>query len=243
MAIGTPTSIGSATFNAAAASAAMTVTANVSVGDFIIVAFGVGNTGKTIAVTDSAGNSWATDISGNTVWSAGLASCVVTNALTSGVSTITASWTGNATGRMIAAVKVSGLAASSFFDKGASATGTVVGWSSGNTATLAQADTLLIGTCTNDSNSAETNTPGTGYTETHDLTNGGAFQLCMEYQIVAATTAAAGSGTWTNSGARTWRATVGAYEGAASAATKAPPFDGGRRVARNALLRMTPVYA
>lgn len=217
MAIGTATSLGSAVGAATTTTITVTAAASASVGDFLVVIVGGANApAATCTVTDSAGNTWANDVTANSD-ARGLffRSAQCTNAVTSGSSTFTATFSFGVFARHIAVFKVSGIATSSALDKTASAVGTAVGYDSGNTATLSQADELVVGACVSDSNSAETSTPGTGLTELFDNTNGSALNLAVNYKIVSATTAVKGDGTWTNSGGRNWTAAVATYKAAA----------------------------
>lgn len=224
MAIGTPSSLGWANSKVSSSTLAMTVTANVSVGQFIVVAFTcTSGNARTVAFSDSAGNTWATDVSQSTTSGVWIGSAQVTNALTSGVSTITATISGGASvSRLICAAQVSGIATSTAFDKGASTSGTSTSWSSGATAATTQADELVIGACGWDSTATETSTPGGSYTELFDFDNTGASELTMTYLIVSATGAQTATGTLTNSGSRTTAMAVATYKGAASSTVE--PF-------------------
>lgn len=218
MAIGTPTSIGSASSVSGSTTLAMTLTASVSIGQFVVVAaMCTGATGHTCTFSDSAGNTWATDMTSNGRASSNtfIGSAQITSAMTSGSSTITATFSTTEVGRLICAAQVSGIATSSAKDVSQTGNGTTVAWSSGATAATGTADELVVGACGNDATGAETSTPGAGYTELFDFTNTGGTQLTMVYQILAATGAQTASGTWTNSGTRSWCAGVSTYKAAA----------------------------
>lgn len=212
MAIGTPVTIGQAGNTASASSIALTCSASVSVGDFIIVDTGMFSARATHTITDSGGNSYTTVVTANSRTAIAIAKC--TTALTSGVSTITASFGGTDTGHMVAAAKVTGLAASSQFDQSATGTsgGTTAAWSAGTTPSTTQADELIIGACSCDTAATATSTPGSGYSELHDFDNGGAFQLTTIWKIVSSTGTQNPTGTWTSSG-WTWNAAVATFKG------------------------------
>lgn len=209
MAIGTPTSLGSATGNTASSTTVMTVTASVAIGEWIFVSSGVFGS-ATHTATDSGGNIYAQHVlsTGRT----GIFSTKATAALTSGVSTITVTYGSSPTARTLAAFKNTGLAASSHFDQSATATGTVAAWETGTTPSTTQSDELIVAANSCDTAAGATSTIGGGFTEITDITNGGGFQLTVGWKIVAATGTQVGSGTWTSS-AWTWYGAIATFKG------------------------------
>lgn len=212
MAIGTPVSIGTGTGNASSSTLTFTLTASVAIGDFIVVSGGIFGGRVTHTASDSGGNTYATHIISNQRTAIASAQC--TTALTSGVSTITMTWSGPEVARTVGACKVSGIATSSAFDQSASANGSVAAWSGGTTPSTTQADELVIGACSCDTAAAATSTPGGSYSELFDITNGGAFQLTMTYLIVSGTGAQNPTGTWTSSG-WAWNGATATFKAAA----------------------------
>lgn len=216
----TPTSIGSATGSTSSATLAMTVTANVAVGDYVVVAAGCFATASSVAISDSGGNTWTSRVAANSN-RISLHTCRVTTALTSGSSTITVTWGDAQVARTIAACKITtGLAASAEYDQSASDAdgGTTAAWSTGNTGTLAQADNVILAASSCDTAAAATSSPSGAETELADITNGGAFQLVFQYKNVSATTAVSSGGTWTSSG-WAWNAALIVLKEAASGTT------------------------
>jgi hypothetical protein len=196
--VATVTSLGTNAATGAAASIVMTVTASVSVGEFIVVGEGIFGSRATHTVVDSAGNTYTQRALANQRCGGFIAPC--TSALTSGVSTITAAWGGGTDpARTIGAAKVTGSSICTF-DVAATANGSTAAWNGGTTAATSAADELIVGICSCDSAAAATSTPAGVYNELFDVTNGGAFQLTMVYKIVAATGAQSAGGTWTSSG-------------------------------------------
>lgn len=214
MAIGAPTSIGSAqVLDGGSTTRAFTLTSAVAAGQFIIVAVAAANvSGISVTFSDTK-NTYATDVQNTATTSfVAIGSAQVTTALTTS-DVITATFSASEAARMIVGVQVAGIASASALDKSTSGTGTAVGWSSGATAATTQADELVVAACTNDSTAAETSTPGGSFTELFDFSTSSALNMTFVYQIVAATGAQTGSGTWTNSGSRTWGAAVATYKG------------------------------
>lgn len=217
MAIGTPTSIGSAQDIVNDATISLTVSAAVAAGQKVIVCGQAsGGPGTTATFADSKGNTYATDATSN-VRANGqsyIASAQITNALTTS-DTITMTVSASQTAKIVAAVQVSGLLTTSAKDQSVVANGTVVGWSTGASPATTQADELVIAACGNDSTATETSTAGATYSELFDISTSSAAELTVIYKIVAGTGAQTGSGTWTNSGARGWNAALVTYKAAA----------------------------
>jgi len=217
------------------APAPLSITTSVSVpaGASIIV-IAVANTNKvggapaSAACSDSAGNTYHTDIS-----ESGDGHALTTICSTHGLaaelaqgSTITVTWTG---GRRISGVRmhafsVTGLA-SVPLDQTASSSGTSVSVSSGAVATT-QADELLFGVITSEFSGEAT---GSGFTAGNGYTSPGgvgstAPDLLAEYSIVSATGSYAATGSLTEP--PRWQALLATYKAAAPApADGAPPFD------------------
>jgi len=108
----------------------------------------------------------------------------------------------------------SGIASTSWFDKTAEAAdgGFGTALDSGNTATISQADELLIGAGAIGGDT--TFTAGTSYTL---FSNAGSTGLGAEWRIVSS--AAAYKATFTTAAAGWWTASIATYKGAAAAAT------------------------
>lgn len=158
------------------------------------------------AVSDDAGNTWAVNATkaNGTTDGASIASCTVTAQLTVS-SVLTLTWSSSTSAN--AGVWLEEFSNVGAFDKTASATGTSTSLSSGATATLSQADELVVGL--GRWNSGGSWTKGADYTDmpTPSLGAGGA-----EYKIVSATTAVTATGTISGS-AVTWACIVATYKG------------------------------
>lgn len=223
MAIGTPTSIGSATENSADTNVALTLAAAVSIGDLIVVAFAADENRAPSSITDSKSHTYQLD---KTITNSVLAifsgrfislySTVCTSAMTTS-DTITATHDGaGGTVKTVCAFKVSGSWNASRLDKTASGTGSTAAWSSGATAATAVADELVVGASAITDTVARTSTPGTGYTELFDRFDTD-LGTTVEYKIVAATGAQTADGTW--SAANQWAAVVATYKEASGGST------------------------
>lgn len=218
LAIGTPTSLGSNwVFDAGNTFFDLTVGASVAIGQFVVAAWvGANSAGMTSGTfSDSKGNTWSTDVSNfASGTSVAIGSAQITSALTTSDTIRLTTAAFGESGRMMAAMQVSGIVTSSAKDKSSSGTGTAVGWSSGATAALAQANELCVAVCGNDSTANEDSTPGSGWNElVADFHTSTALNMSIVWKIVAATTAVTGDGTWTNSGSRAWAAAVATYKG------------------------------
>lgn len=193
MAIGTPVNIGSGAAESSGNSVSMTLTAGVPVGEHVLVAGGCDGAGRVLSsVTDSRGNTYQIDHQTNNMTGSAnpsfVASARVTTALQVG-DTITATWaTSFFSTRTAAAVKVSGLASSSWLDQHAGGHTQSTGTDptpSVATPTTTQADEIVWGAIYFNSGSAAT--PGTNYTEVHDFAGSGGRRLATEYRIISAT--------------------------------------------------------
>lgn len=207
MSVGTPVGLGSNSGNSLSSTIAMTGI-DAAIGDYLVIAVGCfGTSAATATVADGLGNTYTPQVQANS--RIRLFTCRVTNTITTG--TITGTYSSSETARHIQGLKVtSGMAPSSEFDQSSTGTagGTTAAWTAGSIATPAQADTLAVAACTCDTVAAATDTPaGTPatWTELFDVTNGGAFQMTLIYQILTSVTSVSGGGTWTSSG-WTWNA-------------------------------------
>ena len=138
----------------------ITVTANVSVGDFILV-YGSSHGQSLSGVTDSQGNVYAIaqnmDNAGSVTGS--IAYCSgATHALTSGVDTITCTWAASVTGGNVTAENFSG-ANGYVLDQHNSGTGNVAAWTTPSVTTLFPNEILASCVAVAAGGSSETNTP------------------------------------------------------------------------------------
>lgn len=210
MAIGTPTQ----RYTAAASQTgtkAFSPATTVAAGSVAILCHGTGNQDKEITgVTDSVGNTWHVDSTlDNPAATVGATICscqVATQITSSDTITITyenagGSWT------ITQLFEVTGLATSTVYDKSAgagAATGTAA--SSGATATLTQADELVMAVV--HVPAALGWTEGSGYTRVSSADNNSGG---VEYKVVAATTAVTAAATIGSSGK--WGVLVQTYKG------------------------------
>lgn len=140
------------------------------------------------SVTDTQGNTYARKAQANNGSSVNLEIWQAQNITGSSSNVVTANDSGFLIGTIIA-FEVAGLATSGSFDKSASNTGTGNGnLDSGNTANTTNSNEILIGLGTITSNSANTWTVGTGYSNlTSDVGSGANYNTAMEDKIVSAT--------------------------------------------------------
>lgn len=222
MAIGTPVALGSASNTATGTSVALTTTGSSPAGASILCAVTVNNGAAVLSsVTDSAGNTYAVDITRNRGGSSpyvAIASCHNAAALAAG-GTITATFTASLTqAKTVVAQSVTGLATSGTLDRTGSNSGTAANtWTSGTTGTLAQADEILLSVAMN--SGGRTNTPATNWTELADALDADSVAYVVQYRIVSATTALDEGGTL--SGSANYSAAVATYKGSSGAATVA----------------------
>lgn len=223
-AVGTPTSLGSTSANTSATTLVLTVTANVSIGQQIFAFGGCETAASTATFSDSGGNTWATNKTANTTQNACafLGSTRATTALTSGVSTITVTYSAARTLRVLAAAQASGIATSTPFDQSAVGNGNttgVVSWATAASGALAMSDELAWAVCCNNAAAAETQTPQgspSTFTEMFDFASAGAMCMYVNYLVCTTTGAVTGQGQMTNSGGRAWNGLVGTYKGVAA---------------------------
>lgn len=219
MAIGTPTQTISATTTSTGTSLTGTVSANVSLGNLHFVACAVpGSAEPAVSVTDSGGNTYSLAfeerVGVGTQHTLALYYTIISSALTSGVSTVTWTWTNSRAFASLIGAQASGIAASPL-DKTANAEGTgTTSVSSGATSTTAQADELLVGAASVRNNT--TIVPAT-FTEIGSDVTVSTMTINLAYSIVAAT------GTYTydaTAGASsTFGAGIATFKGDAAAPT------------------------
>lgn len=197
----------------------LTTTATAVVGEFIVVLLGSHRTGILSSVVDSAGNTYALDVNTTSGQNSNfyIASAQVTTQLTSG-GTITATWAAGVANRLMGAASFNSIVTSSALDKTAKQNQTnTAAWSSGATATTAQADELVIGGGTINSAAVRTSTPDASLTELFDLGTSDAVSLTGAYKIVSSTGTYTANGTWSavpattleTSAVATYKAAVG----------------------------------
>jgi hypothetical protein len=193
MAIALANNLGS-TFNGSNATTVdLTTGASVASGACIAVLF---NANQSItSVTDQVGNTYVLEFTqSNGGANACIAHCVNATALPSG------NWirvTIGSAGRVImGAASFTGVATSSVLDQENGRNQfAALGWDSNNITTTNN-DDLILGVCAM-GGAVGTSTPGTNYTELHDLDNG-ISSMTSVYRIVAATLTTSANGTWTN---------------------------------------------
>ncbi len=150
---------------------------------------------------------------------------------------ISVTWTNGAAFNFFSMVCIAytGSATTNWFDKGSShahfhtqAEGIV----SDFTATLAQADELVFGVCSQD-NTALTNSPGSGYTERDTMSFNNVLTL-YEDKIVAATTAVEATASWSGGTNETMLGIVATYKAAVAAGGIVPQIGNHLRRSRAA---------
>ncbi len=219
MAIGTPTERKTASLTSQTATSAFSPATTIAAGTVAFLA-ACANANKSISsVTDSVGNTWAVDkTASDGTRTVNIASCQVATQITSS-DTITITWSTATSGRCDLWVQeVTGLASSSVFDKSNSATASTGVLGTGSTGTLSQAAEIAwvvgrVDVATGWTKGAAWTNPTTASLNT--------FSCALEYQIVAATTALSGAGTWTG-GVGAQVALIATYKGATAAAQTIP---------------------
>lgn len=222
MAIGTPTSQGSFANGTAASSIVLTISPGINLDEDVFVFAGCQTAGTTCTFTDSAANSYTTDVSANATQDA----CFFvghtrSTSVMAEFSTITATFSGSRADQLISAISVTGIAASSPLDKTSVNAQGAGGqsWTSNNTATTTQADELVVGGSLGNFATTQTSTPGANLTELHDFGTVNAVDMTTVYRIVSATGAYSANGTWTGVQANpAVNSGVATYKGASSAA-------------------------
>lgn len=216
-AIGTPTNAGTGFVSSATTTVTITgVTA--SVGDLLIV--DAGNDGGAVpsAVSDPAGNSWSSDITGIIIaneWAIGQFSTVVTNALAAATLTITFAGIVGTWDKFAACAKVTGSWDSSRVDQKSSANGTGTAWDSANTPTTAVAAELVYGGTAAQVAGIAGSTPGASLSELHDVAASAVIKYSTVYRVTVATGAYKANGTFAGT-STPWGAVVVTYKEAAT---------------------------
>lgn len=221
MAVGTPVALGYADNTATSTTVVLTTTGASVAGDSIIVVLFNGSSTPTFSsLTDSVGNTYATDFTqsgaGAGAGSLWILSCHNASVLGVGA-TMTATWSSAQTqNRGIYAFAVSGLANTPKDKAVGQAVANNANWNSTSSGTLSQADELAVGALY--SSSGSSSTVGGGFTELRDGQTVDLNHFVVQYLITAATTAVTASGT-TGSGASDWSAALVTYKASAGGTT------------------------
>ncbi len=196
------------------------VTASVAAGNSIIVTltWGAWGPGEITTCSDTKGNSYTTDVS-EFYSGAGLYTIICSSHNVTALSTsdtINVSFTSGTYGVAATAHEFSGLAPSLALDQTAKANGSSTTPSSGNTATTAQADELLVGAIGVSGLPTDAFTPGGGYTALNAVGFTGVWNgtIRPEYKVVSATGVYQADGVLGVSAG--WSATIATYKAAAS---------------------------
>lgn len=229
MAIGTPTSLGEVFKGTAGTTTTLTATASASVGDLVVLDMGCTLAGATISsAVDDAGNTYAVAVNangaGNSLYAIGYA--ILTNAITSGVTIFTVTWSASVSQSLLFASKATGIAAVPLDKTSPATNGNTVNWNSGATTTTSQADELLWGGSFDNAVNDTTSVAGGSFTEIHDKNSGvgGGYSMTSAYRIVAATAAYTASGTWTATGGDSTKAAIATFKAAVDATSGLPVF-------------------
>lgn len=125
---------------------------------------------------------------------------------------LTATFSGSSSGRMIGGDSFTGIATSSVTDgTAASSSGTGTAWS-GGAVTTTNADDVIVGAAMRDAGADTTSTPGASYTELKDFGAGTGDNCTSVYRIVSATGSNTPTGTWLSTG--NWAGIAVAYKAA-----------------------------
>lgn len=221
MAIGIPSSLGSATENSGDTNVALTLAAGVTIGNLIVIACLADEERTLSSVADSQSHTWTIDkqvtntVDADTTGrSIAIASTVCTATMTT-ADTITVTHSGaGGTIKTLAAVKVTGSWDSGRVDQVSSNTGATAAWSSGATPATTVADELVIGAASMTDAAPRTSAPDGSYSELFDRWDTDAG-LTMVYLIVSGTGAQTASGVW--SAADQWAAAAVTYKEAGAA--------------------------
>lgn len=170
------------------------VTANV--GDLVVVFTG-GNRSSTTSIVDTGLNTWTA--ASNTATGANsqfaIHYTVVTTQIVS-TNIFTATWSVGSPNRFLYAYVITGASASPFDVTARASSVGSLNWTSGNTATLAQAAEIIMGGSTDNSNINATSTPTNSNNELIDVVTSDQCAFTAVYKIVASTTGTAATGTW-----------------------------------------------
>lgn len=176
--------------------------ADVLVGDLIVVFVGLGvdSSGVSLSISDSTGNDYTTDLSSTGLVSAGfyIAHSHAKANLPTG-STITATYSGLVINRLIAAVNFTGLCHVTLMDKMATSSGTGTSWDTGVTQPTIQTEQLVIGGSVMNSLTKGDSSVSTPQIEIHDFGNLGTA-MTTSYKVVIGTGRYNLSGVWNNTG-------------------------------------------
>lgn len=200
MALSTPTLVaGANNFNAVGPPTTLIATdsgVTANVGD-LVIAFTGGNRSSTTSIVDTGLNTWA--IASNTASGANqqfaIHYTVVTTQIVS-TNIFTATWSVGSPDRFLYVYVVTGAAAIPFDVTARVSSNASLNWTSGNTATLAQAAEIVMGGSTDNTNTAATSTATNSNIELIDVVTSDQCAFTVVYKIVAATTAVAATGTW-----------------------------------------------
>lgn len=221
-AIGTPTNIGSAQNSSTVLTESFTTTANIAVGDLVVVVFNLESAASSPSVGDSCGQSYTiSNIYSGSAGKAFIAYKANSAACATGA-TITASWTGSARVAMAGAT-VGGVATSSPIDKNPATgtSGTTVTTVTQATGVLAQANEIIFGSYTTSlSDGGEVTPGGTGWSALTAVQVTGARQLHWAWKVVSSTADSNYSPQWTT--ARTVSANLWSFEGTGAAPAHTP---------------------
>lgn len=183
-------------------------TKDMPAGGTLFIACG-GNRPTTVAITDPRSNTPVADQNTAAVDNrqVSLHRIPITNGYTNGDS-FTATWSAGSPDRAIALL---------YFDFAvtkdktpAAANGTANAWASGTTGTLTNPLELAIAICGNNASTQVANTPTSPWIEDYDANTSDAFNFAVEHQLVSATSALNGQGTWATT-TQLWRAIIGTY--------------------------------
>jgi hypothetical protein len=182
-----------------------TPTGTLAAGNLAVACFAIAGAKTSSGASDTAGgNTWAvvkTQANGTSVTVFIAYSVLATQITTSNTVTLSTSGTDAGAGVLW---EFSGVASGAAADQSAGSTGATTAMSSGATATLSQADELVIGAFGITANS-KTFTAGSGYSQPSAgeiVTSAGSFvrQLAAEYEIVSSTAAVTADGTMSGTG-------------------------------------------
>jgi len=197
--------------------------AAVAVGNRVVVS-AIGGGAAPTSCADSQSNAYSLDASGpNVDPRVAFLSAPITTALNNG-DTITVTYAASTASRAFRVTEYSGIQASTPFDRSASSSGSAgTAADSTATATLSQADELVVGAVghvsTVGSFAFETLSPA--WNHLGSIASTGTVRTIQPgYRIVSATTAVACKATWTTS--RNWAALVGTYRAAAAVQADLP---------------------
>lgn len=221
MALSVPTQIAGANNFTGIGSTSLTAVASAgaNVGDLVVVCTG-GNRSSTVSIADTGLNTWTA--ASNTVTGANsqfaIHYTVVTTQIIS-TNVFTATWTAANPNRFLYVFVVTGASATPFDVTARNSSVGSLNWTSGNTATLAQAAELIIGGSTDNSSVAATSTPTNSNVELVDVVTSDNCAFTVVYKIVASTTGTAATGTWSGGSTSPITAATATFKEATGGAT------------------------